>query len=81
MMDFSDYKYNPDPFCEDDPKVSKLKWVIENGISQTDRIIILLYSELGSQRKVGKMLGVSASTVNIQLKRIRKQILNLCGLT
>ncbi len=80
MMNFSDYDYTEDPFSDDDQLVSKIKWIIANQISPTDRIIILLYTELGSQRKVGKMLGVSASTVNIQLKRIRNEIKGLCGL-
>ncbi len=80
MINFSEYDYNSDPFCEDDSRVSKLKWIIANQISPTDRTIILLYCELGSQRQVGKMLGVSASTVNIQLKRIRNQIKELCGI-
>lgn len=78
-MDFSEYDYNEDIFCEDDERVRSIKRAIAQVISPTDRTIILLYTELGSQRKVGKMLGVSASTVNIQLKRIRKEIRDICG--
>ena len=78
-MDFREYDYNSSIFNEEDFKISKLKWIIANKLSQSDRTILLLYCELGSQRKVGKMLGVSGSTVNIELKRIRKQVKELCS--
>ena len=69
-MDFREYEYNNRIFNEEDFKISKLKCIIRNKLSQSDRTILLLYCELGSQRKVGKMLGVSGSTINIEMKRI-----------
>ena len=78
-MDFREYEYNDSIFNEEDFKISKIKWIVENKLSQSDRIILLLYCELGSQRKVGKMLGVSGSTINIEMKRIRKKIIELCS--
>lgn len=41
-----------------------------------DYIILLLYAHFQSQRKVGKILGVSHSIVGKELKRIRQEIFN-----
>ena len=70
-----DYQPDNDIFSEEDEVVAKLKDVIFNRLSEIDRRVILLYAELQSQRKVAKLLGVSASTVNILIRRIRKEIL------
>lgn len=70
-----DYQPDNDIFSEEPEVVAKLKDVIFNRLSEIDRRVILLYAELQSQRKVAKLLGVSASTVNILIRRIRKEIL------
>lgn len=72
---FEDYQPDNDIFSEEPEVVAKLKDVIFNRLSEIDRRVILLYAELQSQRKVAKLLGVSASTVNILIRRIRKEIL------
>lgn len=70
-----DYQPDTDIFSDEDERVSKLKDIIFNRLTEIDRRVILLYAELQSQRKVAKILGVSASTVNILIRRIRKEIL------
>lgn len=70
-------EYLPDDglFSAEDERMNALKHIIYEKLSETDKRVILLYAELGSQREVGRKLGVSASTVNILIKRIRNEIL------
>lgn len=70
-----DYLPDDDIMSEEDFRVNALKHIIYERLSETDKRVILLYAELGSQREVGRKLGVSASTVNILIKRIREDIL------
>lgn len=71
-----DYEPNYTIFNEDEDYIHKIKHIIFNDLSLTDRTIIVLYSELQSQRKVGKLLGVSSATVNSLIKNIRGTIIN-----
>ena len=70
-----EYLPDDDLFSTEDERVNALKHIIYEKLSETDKRVILLYAELGSQREVGRKLGVSASTVNILIKRIRNEIL------
>ena len=70
-----DYLPDDDIMSEEEFRVNALKHIIYERLSETDKRVILLYAELGSQREVGRKLGVSASTVNILIKRIREDIL------
>lgn len=45
-----------------------------NGLEQSDRIILALYAEYQSLRKVAKILGVSRTTITKQIKMIKNQI-------
>lgn len=72
----ADYRFNPSILCEDDPKVAKVKAIIEKRLTQADRTIILLYAETGSYRKLGQMLGLSHMTARREIMRIRKTILS-----
>ena len=47
-----------------------------NKLPLPDKIILLLYAHFQSQRKVGKILGVSHSIIGKELKRIRQEIFN-----
>lgn len=60
---------------EDDELVDSLKIEIEK-LDDADKIIFVLYCETGSLREVGKMLGVSHTTVYKEIKRIKKQLLD-----
>lgn len=69
-----EYAYNDDPFCPDDQRVKAIKWVIENRLSEPDRIIIRMYADIGSERKLGKLLGVARSTLREHLVQIKDAI-------
>lgn len=47
-----------------------------NTLSPADKVILELYAEMKSQRKVGNILGVSRTTIIKILNKIRNQILN-----
>lgn len=65
-----------DIFDEDDNRLIYTKQAIKQ-LSQSDYIIILLYAELGSLRKVGKELGISHTIIYKEIKRIREEIYNI----
>lgn len=43
-------------------------------LKETDKIIMILYAEYGSLRKVGSLLGFSHSTIDKYIKQIRKKL-------
>lgn len=70
-----DYRYDPDIMCPDDPRVSRLKEIIDTKLSQVDKTIILLYCDCLSYRKLGKKMNLSHMTVRREVIRIKKIIL------
>lgn len=46
-----------------------------NSLSESDKIIFFLYAELGSYRKVGRVLGFSHNTAGRLIKEIKNKIL------
>lgn len=72
-------EYKPDNslFTEEDEDINKLKNIIYS-LTEPEKRIILLYSELGTFRKLGKELGVSASSAYLKIKDIRNKIKSLC---
>lgn len=70
-----DYKFNPDIMCADDPRVARVKEIIETKLSQVDRTIILLYCDCQSYRKLGKKMHLSHMTIRREVIRIKKNIL------
>lgn len=70
-----DYPYDPGIFNEEDPRVHRVKEIIHTELSPVDRIIILLYIDCGSLRKLGRRFGVSYNTIAKDVRRIKKQIL------
>lgn len=79
VSDYSDikgeYAFNPDIMNPDDPRVSKLKEIINTKLSQVDKIIILLYVDCQSYRQLGKRMGLSHMTVRREVQRIKNLIL------
>jgi len=71
-----EYEYEENIFTLDDPRVVAIKWALSK-IPDADRIIYCLWLDLESSRKVGKILGVSHSTILKELKRIKNEILDL----
>ena len=70
-----EYKPQYDIMTEDDESMTKLKEAVQT-LSDADRIIFILYCETGSLREVGKILGVSHTTVFKCINKIKEQILN-----
>ena len=70
-----DYIYNPDIMCEDDPRISRVKEIIDKKLSLADKTIILLYVDCQSYRKLGARLGVSHMTIRREVQRIKNIIL------
>lgn len=56
---------------KDSERLYQLKLNLQS-LNQTYRTVLLLYLELGSMAKVGKVLNVSPSTVFIYISKIRK---------
>ena len=46
-----------------DERMQRVKSIISNELSDADRIIILVYAETQSYRELGKMLGVSHTSI------------------
>ena len=70
-----DYKFNPDIMCTDDPRVSRIKEIIDTKLSQVDKTIILMYVDCQSYRKLGRKMNLSHMTVRREVLRIKKIIL------
>lgn len=71
-----EYSVNDDVFNEEKDITKKVKKYIFSNLDEVDRRIILLYAELQSLRKLGSILGVSASSAYIKIKAIKEQIKN-----
>lgn len=69
------YTGGTDIMCEDSQKVRVAKLAV-GMLDEADRIIWCLAMDQESSRKVGKILGVSHSTVLKQLTRIKAEIIN-----
>lgn len=74
-----DYKPDHSIFTDDDEQMIKIKDAVQE-LSDADRIIFILYAETGSLREVGKILGVSHTTVFKVIKDIKKRILDDIGI-
>lgn len=70
-----EYAWNPDIMNPDDPRVSRVKEIIDTKLSQVDKTIILLYCDCLSYRKLGQKLHLSHMTIRREVIRIKKIIL------
>lgn len=61
----------------DDDEMVRMKEIVLNELDDIDRIIILLYAEQRSMRKVAKTLKVSPATACIKINEIREKIKDL----
>lgn len=68
-----EYKLDVSLFTNLDDRLLKIadKWL---KLSATERIVMILYAEYGSLRKVGALLGFSHSTIDKYLKEIRSKL-------
>lgn len=70
-----DYRYDDSIFSEEQERVARLKWIIDNRLTEVERIIILLYTECQSYRKLGEKLTLSHQTCAKEVRRIKAKIL------
>lgn len=79
-IDIDDIKseYEPvyDIFTNERDITYRIKRIIHNDLTETERRIILLYADQMSQRKVANALGVSTSLANIKINEIRMKIID-----
>ena len=80
IKEFED-KYQPDDsiWSMEGEQLNYLKHIVMN-LPRAKHNLLLLYAELGSFRKVGKELGVSAGTVRKEIKKIQEMIFEEYGL-
>lgn len=70
-----EYSFDPSIFNPGDPKVERLKEIIDTKLSQADKTILLLYVDCQSFRKLGKKLNLSHMTIRREILRIREIVL------
>lgn len=70
-----DYRHDDSIFNEEDERLRRVKKIINTKLSQVDKVIILLYVDCLSYRKLGAKLGVAPMTAHKEVKRIKKIIL------
>lgn len=66
-LDFNDI------FTDVDERLLQMEYKLKN-LTFSDKIVLILYAELKSYRKVAKVLGFSHSTVMKHIKEIREKL-------
>lgn len=81
----AEYEYKGDVMDSDPPRVRMTKYALSQ-LGEADRIILIAYCELESERTLAALLGVSKSTIHNKLAEIRQKIYGIiwhsiyCGL-
>lgn len=70
----AEYEFDADPCSDATPKERVVKWVLTYRLELPERILLILYNELGTVRELADMLGVARSTLGDQLKRIKDKV-------
>ena len=77
-----DYRFDPSIFSTEPERTARVKWIIDNRLTDVERILILLYIDCQSYRKLAKKLTLSHQTLAKEVRRIKAKILaeynNLC---
>ncbi len=60
-------------WCQDET-INAIKHNIKDRLNDTEKRLLLLYTEIGSQRKVAELLRVSPATINRIIKEIRDKL-------
>lgn len=71
-----DYRFDASIFNDDPRRVAVVKYIIEKRLKETDRILILLYIDCKSYRKLGERMNLSHATVGHEVQRIKRFILD-----
>lgn len=70
-----DYRFDTSIFNAEPDKVARVKEIIDTRLTDVERIIILLYVDCQSYRKLGKRLGISHTLVAQEVRKIKRKIL------
>ena len=70
------YQIDNDIFCAEEELTRRIKEIIWSDLDEIDRRVLLIYSELGSLRRLGKELNVSSSAAQQKIKQIKNKILS-----
>jgi len=70
-----DYAFDPSIFTDEDERARRVKWIIDNRLSQVDKTLILLYADCASYRKLGARLHLSHMTARKEIQRIKAVIM------
>lgn len=71
-----DFMFDDDIFNDEDERIRKIKWVIDNKLSIGEKEIFLLYTHNDSNyHKVARILGCSVTTARNKIIQIRKKII------
>lgn len=70
------YQIDNDIFCDEEELTRRIKEIIWSDLDEIDRRVLLIYSELGSLRRLGKELNVSSSAAQQKIKQIKNKILS-----
>jgi len=73
-----DYRITESDYMELDDSQLRLKEAI-NSLPASDYVMWCLYTELASERKLAKMLGLSRTPISKELRRIREEIKEKLG--
>jgi DNA-directed RNA polymerase specialized sigma24 family protein len=71
-----DYRWDGSIFSQEPDRTARVKWIIDNRLTEVERILILLYVDCQSYRKLGQRLGLSHQTCAKEVRRIREKILD-----
>lgn len=66
-------EYIKDP-VKDDDRMYRIKEIIFNDLDDLDRALLIMYADLESMAKTGKVFSVSSSTIYTRIKKIREII-------
>lgn len=72
----ADYKYIEDIWTLDSGLITHIKQIMADELTEAERVLIILYAEMGSIRAVSKALGIARSTLYGEIKRIKKKIID-----
>lgn len=70
---YKEYEKDTSIFSEEPQKIRVIKDAIET-LTQPEKIVLLLYAEIGSLRKLAQRLDVSHSAIVKEMKKIRGKI-------
>lgn len=66
--------FNDDVMNDEPLKVRRMKWAMAKLLTEGERRVMYLYADCRSTRKVARILGVSHTTINSEMRRIRRKV-------